>query len=357
MPVAVTDDTKSKDEDVDNDTDESAYDHEAYAAAVALAVSAPKVRYDVSSSTPQFVVLSFDGSKSVDMLDETLAFEHKMQSEGKPLHFTYFINAAYFLSQETASMYQSPKKARGISNIGFSTYAKDIPLRVKAFNAAFAEGNEIGSHTVGHFDGTTWTYDDWSKEFGSFISIMTNVQKYNPSQQIDAPVFLENLHGFRAPYLAVNDGLYKTLADHHFTYDTSGIGPMDAWPHKDAHGIWNIPIGTIFVGANKSPVIAMDYSLYMHQSNAKDVAINGTNLWKTLNGDIESAYMDYFNTNYYGNRAPIIIGHHFTKWNDGAYWEAMKTFAENVCGKPQVKCVTYSELVSYLNTEGVPKKI
>jgi hypothetical protein len=61
-------------------------------------------------------------------------------------------------------------------------------------------------------------------------------------------------------------------------------------------------------------------------------------------------YRKYFADNYYGNRAPVHIGHHFSKWNGGAYWNAMKTFAKEVCAKPEVKCVTYKELAAFLET-------
>ena len=342
---------------IDGDTDESMQDPEAFAAAAALAADAPKLNYQVSSSTPQFVVLSFDGSKSVDMLQETLAFEQKMQAEGKHLRFTYFINAAYFLSTDTANLYQAPGKARGISNVGFSKSAEDIPLRVEALNRAFAEGNEIGSHTAGHFDGTSWSLDEWKQEFTSFASLMSHVQQNNSSQHIDAPTFLQGIRGFRAPLLGVNDNLYKVLGDFHFTYDASGVGGMSAWPHKDAYGVWRIPLGTIFLGSGRSPAVAMDYSLWAHQSGAKEKAVKGTVLWDTNYAEIETAYMNYFDTNYNGGRAPIVIGNHFSKWNDGVYWEAMKNFAEQVCGQPQVRCVTFSELVDYLNATGAPPVI
>jgi hypothetical protein len=288
------------------------------------------------------------------MLGETLDFERQMQVKGKSLRFTYFINAAYFLTKDNATLYQGPGQARGTSNIGFSSTTADIALRVKTFNLALAEGNEVGSHSAGHFDGAAWSYDDWRQEFASFASLMSTVQQNNPSQQIDAPIFLTNIHGFRAPYLGVNDNLYKVLGEFHFTYDTSGIGPMDAWPHKDIYGVWHIPLGTIFVGSGHSPVVAMDYNLFKHQSDAKETAVKGTIVWNTYFDEVLNAYMDYFNTNYQGNRAPIVIGEHFSKWNNGVYWEALKTFADYVCGRPQVRCVTYKELVDYLNQNGTP---
>jgi len=37
-------------------------------------------------------------------------------------------------------------------------------------------------------------------------------------------------------------------------------------------------------------------------------------------------------------------------WNDGMYWEAMKAFAERVCGMPDVECVTMSTLAGALES-------
>jgi hypothetical protein len=316
-----------------------------------------KVVYGVSSDTPQFVVFSFDGSKSVEMLKETLDFEDKLAQEDKKLHFTYFINAAYFLTKETAEVYKSPREPAGQSNIGFSENASDIVLRVKEFNEAIAKGNEVGSHTAGHFDGANWSYGEWDQEFNSFSSILRNVQSENPSVYVRPPTFIRSITGFRAPELGTNSDMYKVLADNHFTYDSSGVGIMDRWPEKDDEGIWHIPLGTVFVGKNKSPAVAMDYSLWMHQSGAREEARKGEAKWNEYFNEVRDAYTDYFNTNYNGNRAPLIIGHHFSQWNDGVYWEAMKSFAQDVCAKPHVQCVTFSELVSYLNTKGPPPVI
>jgi len=338
-----------------DDTDEQDSHHTESQAAVTLAVPGSKVQYTIASDTPQFVILSFDGSKSVPMLHETLAFEKKLQDEHKPLHFTYFINAAYFLTNQTAKLYHPPVGPAGVSIIGFSNTAPDIAERVTAFNDAHALGNEIGSHSVGHFDGTSWSYDEWKKEFDSFTSLMAAVQKNNPSTTIDTPTFLDSIRGFRAPVLGVNKHVYKVLADSHFLYDASGITPADAWPTNDTNGIWHIPLSMVLMGPKKSPVVAMDYNLWFYQSNGKNRAVQGTPLWNEYVSDIQTAYKNLFTAHYNGNRGPIVIGNHFTKWNDGVYFEAMKNFAEEVCGQPQVRCVTFSELVEYLNTTGAPR--
>ncbi len=338
------------------DTDLTSESQKTNTAELPSTISAPKVSYKVSSSTPQFVILSFDGSKSVSFLDETLAFEQKIQAEGKPLHFTYFVNAAYFLTPQNAKLYQAPGEPSGTSMIGFGDSTNDVALRVQEFNKAFSLGNEIGSHSVGHFNGSGWSFDQWKQEFTSFTSLVNNVQQNNPSQHIDAPLFLSNIHGFRAPNLGINDNLYKALSGSGFTYDGSDVNSSDAWPTKDTYGIWHIPLGTIYLGTDRRPVIAMDYSIWTRESQAKEQATQGSTLWNQYYNEVENAYLNYFNTNYNGNRSPIVIADHFSKWNDGVYWEAMKAFAENVCGKPNVQCVTFSDLVNYLNNSGAPSR-
>ena len=62
-------------------------------------------------------------------------------------------------------------------------------------------------------------------------------------------------------------------------------------------------------------------------------------------------YLDYFKANYTGNRAPLHIGHHFTDYQNGAYREALKTFARSICGLPEVRCVSYRMLADMLDAQ------
>lgn len=302
-----------------------------------------------TSTTPQFVLLSFDGSKSLEMWRETREFAKQMNEKGKPLHFTYFINSIYFLSEKNKDVYVSPEGHKGDSRIGFAKDEDDVALRIGEVKNALDEGNEIASHTAGHFNGALWDKEKWMKEFSSFENLIVDAQKNNPSVQVDTSFLQNKIVGFRAPDLGVNDALYKTLKDFHFTYDASGVGAPDAQPTKDSYGIWHIPLNTIFLDGGKAPAISMDYSLWMHQSKGKDLAKKGTALWDEYFNEVKNAYLDDFNKKYTHNRAPVVIGHHFSLWNDGVYWEAMKSFAEEVCGKKDVKCVTFSEYVRYLN--------
>ena len=61
------------------------------------------------------------------------------------------------------------------------------------------------------------------------------------------------------------------------------------------------------------------------------------------------SYLNYFRANYTGNRAPIHIGHHFSDYQNGAYRDALKSFARAVCGLPEVRCVTYKTLADFMD--------
>jgi hypothetical protein len=300
---------------------------------------APK--YDVSSSTPQFVLFSFDGSRTLPRIRNQLDFMSLMNTYGKPLKFTYFVNAAHFLADDSATLYAAPGHAPGISLVGFGGTAADVAERNALFDRALREGNEVASHAVGHFNGEAWTSAEWTAELDAFKGIMGARN--------------DTITGFRAPSLGVNDAMYQVIADKKFRYDSSGVGNPREWPHKNGFGTWMIPLGTIHLGSDPRPVLSMDYSIWMRQSGAKEVATRGTPLWKNYYDDVVKAYEDYFNENYTGSRAPVMICNHISPWNDGVYWQAMEAFAQEVCGKPNVRCSTYSELVKYLDTNGVPK--
>jgi hypothetical protein len=95
----------------------------------------------------------------------------------------------------------------------------------------------------------------------------------------------------------------------------------------------------------------MDYNFYFKQSHAVDTAVRGTPLWNQYYNEVLTSYRDYFKQSYQGNHAPLFIGHHFSLWNDGVYWEAMKTFATEVCGLPDVRCLSYKEVMESLQSQ------
>src|SRR4051812_29546446 len=57
-------------------------------------------------ANPQFVLFAFDGSRSMDSIRKTLDFADDMQKQGKPIRFTYFVNAVHFIPDAVAKSYQ-----------------------------------------------------------------------------------------------------------------------------------------------------------------------------------------------------------------------------------------------------------
>jgi peptidoglycan/xylan/chitin deacetylase (PgdA/CDA1 family) len=298
----------------------------------------------VFSSSTEYVVFAFDGSKSNDMWKETRDFARDMKSRGKEIHFTYFINPIYLLTKEEAALNYTPPEItgfkKGASAIGYAESDESIKERIENIRGARGEGHEIGSHTVGHWNGANWKAEDWEREFSEFDKI------FSLKNVLD----IKNIAGFRAPELGINKNIFDSLHKRNYLYDSSLVGFAKDQP-KIYGGIWQFPVKTIIFGENKKSVLAMDYSIYMTQTHAVDRVRKGTKEWERLYAEVYTAYLKYFYDNYRGNKAPVFIAHHFSKWNDGLYFEVMKNLAEEVCGKTDVKCISYKELAQVLNKQ------
>lgn len=315
-----------------------------------------------STTTPQFVLISFDGARSVDTWKELRLLRDEESAKGVKLNYTFFMNAAYLLTPETKYLYHGPGKEVGKSNIGFSEDLAHLRIRINEMNLAIAAGDEIAPHTVGHFSGGLWSKEEWKEELTYFNQIMfgldTMYSEYPDANLPKLNLSKKDIIGFRAPYLDKSPGLFEALHEMHFRYDSSEVGTGNAWPIKDAEGMWRIPLGTIHLGPDKTPSLAMDYNIYMHDSQAKNLIKKGTPEWKTAYDETLAGFLGYFNQNYSGNRAPVLVGYHFsTQWNDGVYWEVMKNFVREVCGKPDVRCGTFRDLVDYLDLHGTPAPV
>lgn len=296
-----------------------------------------------NKTPPQFVMLAFDGSRSLDAWKRSRNFAKEMEKKGVNVRFTYFVSGVYFVSKDKRKLYNAPGgKGKGRSDIGWGGKAEDIGLRLEQVNLVYQEGHEIASHAVGHFNGSKWSEQDWGEEFEYFDKFLFEAHKINGLP--GSLVFdRDAIEGFRAPLLARSPGLYKVLAKDNFRYDTSKVASSNYWPRQE-NGIWNFPLASLTNSRGKN-VLSMDYNFYYLHSRAKPNPRNA----KRYEEDTYKTYMRYFQKNYNGNRAPIHIGHHFSAWNNGAYWNAMFRLAESVCGLPEVRCVTYSELADFMD--------
>jgi hypothetical protein len=291
---------------------------------------------------PQFVLFAFDGSLNLDFWQESRAWAKKDN-----VKLTYFMSGVYFIPDAQKSIYNAPHGlGQGKSAIGWGGPAANIGPRYAQVQAAMNEGHEMGSHANGHFDGSTWSAADWESEFTQFDKIMFGRSDVPKLTHGGSPFDGTKVIGFRAPQLGISTGLYSTLVNHHYQYDTSKTGPTNYWP-QISQGVWNFPLAELRIVGSGKKTLSMDYNFYFADSKGVGNDVANKDLYKKQMLD---TYMQYFQGNYFGNRAPVHIGHHFSKWNGGAYWEAMQELASRVCNLPEVKCVTYTDLLNFVTT-------
>jgi hypothetical protein len=318
-------------------------------------VEAPVVE---KTYVPQFVLVSFDGSRQLEIWKMISDLEDELGQSGTRLDVTHFINAAYFLTPQNRHLYKGPGQIAGKTNIGVSEDLEHVKNRILEVNKAIAHGDEIAVHTVGHFSGLHWSKEDWLSELDQFNLIMFGLNKmYSNETMPKINLAADSMVGFRAPYLDHGNNLFEAL---HvlpgYRYDSSEVGDGVSWPTKDGSGLWHIPLGMMTRGENKRNVLVMDYNWYEQDTHVTEKLKRGTPEWQHVYDETLKGLKDYFLLNYRGNRAPVLIGYHFETWNDGVYWEVLKTFVKQVCGRQEVRCGTFKELVNYLDTHGVPSK-
>ncbi len=298
----------------------------------------------------QYVVISFDGAGSLRKWRDTLAFARETR-----VKFTYFLSCTFFLHRGNRRLYKPPHRRAGRSNIGFAMTAAEVEERLRYVNRALKEGHEIASHSCGHFNGRRWTTASWRKEFASFRSILRNAYANNNLKgepagwktRIDGAV-----KGFRAPYLAHGPALGRALAEAGFRYDASQVGRRAERPERSRRGHWMFRLAMIPEGRRSRSIISMDYNFYVRHSKARSDPARR----KIFARRMLKAYMNYFDHNYRNGRHPVHIGHHFSYWNGGAYWSALKAFAHNVCGRRDVRCVSYTRLADVLDRKSPPAR-
>lgn len=308
---------------------------------------------DTIERPPQYVVVSFDGSKNLDMWQQTLDLAEKVQAK-----FTYFISGVYFLDENHEDHYQGPHHRAGSSAIGFGGPSENVSTRADYLNKAHAAGHDIGSHANGHFDGSSWSSEDWLGEFRTFNDLIFNVYRNNELGSQNLSFDSSEVHGFRAPLLATSEGLYQVLeldeveGGQHFTYDASQIGMPGYWPEK-RRGVWNFPLPALILAGTTKRVAAMDYNMYFVQT-AFYYHHPTDSSWvprpvpeeaiPAMQKQVYDTYMNHFEESFKGNRAPVILGNHFSTWNHSVYWNALIDFTSSVCNLPEVKCVSAVEM-------------
>jgi peptidoglycan/xylan/chitin deacetylase (PgdA/CDA1 family) len=287
---------------------------------------------------PQFVMISFDGSG-----DPVLWRHWRAVGQQTGARLSFFLSGVYLLDPADARLYHPPRHAPGSSDIGFSPSPAAVAALVRQIALGAAEGHEIGTHYNGHFcepypgNVQTWTAADWAHEIEQFRHLLAVAH---------VPVSSASVVGGRTPCLQGRmDVLYPVLRRLGLRYDTSQTSLPGVWPVRQ-YGIWSFPLALIPLVGTGLRSLSMDYNFFANQSAAQSGSPARARVYER---QAYLSYLGYFNASYHGDRAPINIGNHFATWNHGAYVRALTQFVRTVCGKPEVRCVTYSTLVDWLD--------
>ena len=188
-----------------------------YTDAVAWARKAPGLE---PVDVPQFVAVTFDdnfvsglGDVSGGMTWAT-TFLKSLQNpagssfaptwDGAPVRTTFYDNCVYLDDESTK----------------------------KSWVTARQDGHEIANHTIHHSHGGAFTEQDWSDEIGPCTASLTNADA-------GVGVSVDDVRGFRAPFLEYSSQLFAALKAQGLWYDTSiqscwgqsDDGKTCAWPY------------------------------------------------------------------------------------------------------------------------------
>ena len=277
----------------------------------------------------QIIHVAFDGSRSLSVWQDTLDFA--LENDVK---YTFFVVGTHLLADDLATLYDPPRYKPGRSDVSFGGTKDEVASRLQMLRRAYREGHEIAAHANGHWDGSTFTYDEWASELAQFKKFLTQAYEINGIENPDPAEWrrlTESVIGFRAPLLAQNAAMYQALADAGYKYDTSQVLRLVTAPDYQENGVVIYPLHSLPTPRGRT--ITMDYNFYYLDAGRRDGA--GQNML--------SAYQDHLNLARGMGNAPIQIGHHFSRWNGGQYWWALKQFIAANCDTPGTRCMTFAD--------------
>lgn len=286
----------------------------------------------------QYVLISFDGAH-----DNRLWNRSRELAKKHDARFTYFLSCVFLMTKADRRDYHPPRRKAGASNVGFAQNREEVSTRLDNIWQAHLEGHEIASHGCGHFDGANWSEADWNKEFSEFRRITTNAYKNNniAGEPSGWKALVDEISGFRAPYLVTSKSLRHALINNGYRYDASAVtsGPIEP---KSSDGIFSFGLPLIAEGPSNRPIIAMDYNLYVRHSKGKEVPEQSAQFEERT----YKAFRASFDKQYEGERIPLQLGFHFVLMNNGAYWRAMERLVGEVCSKADVTCTSYQNYLA-----------
>jgi hypothetical protein len=298
---------------------------------------------------PQFVVMSFDGAgeTAAQMFSRFRGLAQQLNAS-----MTFFLSGIYTLPERNRMRYRPPRHQVGASDIGYLS-DQSVHATIEQVGIAWREGHEIGTHFNGHFCGPggvrEWSPADWDSEIDQAIEMVTRWRTNTGFTDLPPLPFdySKELIGGRTPCLEGQANLLKAERVQRWRYDSSGAGTQ-TWPSKFGNGLWNLPMQQIPFPGHSFEVIAMDYNMMFNQSGTPNGDPGMRTTWQQQARD---AFLAGFQRTYTTNRAPLIIGNHFERWNGGIYMDAVADAARQMAQHDGVRFVSFRQLVDWLDAQ------
>ena len=298
---------------------------------------------------PQFVVMSWDGAGETAAKLFTRFRDLSTELKGS---MTFFLTGIYTLPEHKRTVYKPPRHPVGTSAIGYLS-DNSVHATIEQVGIAWREGHEIGTHFNGHFCGAggvkDWSPADWDSEIEQAIGMVSGWRTNTGFTDL-APLpfdYRQELVGGRTPCLEGRTNMRKSQHARRFRYDSSGTG-VQKWPTTLAHGMWDLPMQQIPFPGHSFEVLAMDYNMMYNQSGVPNGDPGMRAKWRTQARD---AFLGGFRRAYGSNRAPLIIGNHFERWNGGIYMDAVADAARQMAAHDDVRFVSFRQLVDWIEAQ------
>jgi hypothetical protein len=299
---------------------------------------------------PQFVVFSWDGAGEDS---QKLFSRFRKVAKANNATMTFFLSGLYMLPEGKRDLYRPPQHSPGRSDIGFND-EKGVRDTSEQLRLAWLEGNEIGTHFNGHFCGAEggvgqWSVEEWKDEIAQAKTFVKS-WKTNSGLAQEPPLpfdYDKELIGGRTPCLEGQQNFMKAARDLGFRYDTSGVNEQ-VWPRKKK-GLWDLSMQLVPFPGHTYEQLTMDYNFMVNQSGTQTQGDPGK--FEEWGDQMRDGLLQGFQRAYDGNRAPLVIGNHFESWNGGTYVRAVQEAVERVCDQPEVRCVSFRQLVDWLDAQ------
>ncbi|WP_052397787.1 hypothetical protein [Streptomyces sp. NRRL F-5123] len=348
---------------------------------------------------PQFVVFSWDGAVQDDR--RLLSYVREF-GERDGAAMTYFVSGVSLLPAGHADRYAPPRHPRGTSDTGLPRDPATVAGTVRELRLAWADGSEIGTYFNGHFCGQDagaspdtadvsggaggadgaggtgeaagaespggtgpaeaedgpdtasggWTAAEWGAEIrqaGEF----TRQWKTNTGLVASDPLpfdYAKAVVGGRPPCLTDPAGLPAAAAAAGFRYLADPTPQPQVWPARSG-GLWRFPLQEVPVPGRDTETPASDQGFLSVQSGTPVAGAQDPQRNAAWQEQMHDGLMAGFERAYQGNRAPLVVASRLESWNGGAYLKAVEDTVRDVCGKPDVRCVSFEQLADWLDAQ------